>query len=336
MRAIVASLSGTSSESLTLSRVPSPKPGPHEVLITVAAAGVNRADLLQAQGLYPPPPGASNILGLEVSGTVTAKGAEVSNFHLGDQVVALVDSGGYADKVVAPAAQVLPLPKGVDLVEAASIMEAACTVWSNLHDVARLRPGQTVLIHGGSGGVGSFAIQMAKNFGVQVIATARTTERAERCRQLGADFAFAYGEYQSDHGDTFATRLPALVGAVTQDRGADVILDVTGASLLQANLDASAVGGRLVVIGMQRGAKANIDLSTLLMKRASLHGTTLRSRPAEEKARIVAAVRELIWPALSAHEISPVVHAHFPLGQAQAAHDLLNTGEVFGKVLLIP
>ncbi|XBH21043.1 NAD(P)H-quinone oxidoreductase [Jonesiaceae bacterium BS-20] len=336
MRAIVVSQSNPSSGPLSVSRIPSPKPGPNEVLITVAAAGINRADLLQAKGLYPPPPGASDVLGLEVSGTVTGKGAGGSNFHLGDQVVALLDSGGYADKVVAPAAQVLPLPKGVDLIEAAGIMEAACTAWSNLHDVAKLRPGQTVLIHGGSGGVGSFAIQLAKNYGVQVIATARTAERAERCRELGADYALAYGEYQSSDGDTFATRLPELVGAVTQDRGADVILDVTGASLLEANINALAVGGRLVIIGMQRGAKANLNLGTLLMKRASIHGTTLRSRPSDEKARIVAAVRELMWPALTAQEITPVIHAQFPLGQAQAAHDLLNSGEVFGKLLLVP
>lgn len=337
MRAIVAPQPDSSAEPLSISDIPTPTPGPHEVLITVAAAGINRADLMQAKGLYPPPPGASDILGLEVSGTITAKGAEVSGFHMGDQVVALLDSGGYAEMVAVPASQVLPLPKGFDLVEAAGIMEAACTVWSNLHDVARLRSGETVLIHGGSGGVGSLAIQLAKLGGARVIATARTAARAEQCRAAGADFAFAYGEYLNDDGsDDFGNRLPALVGAVTEDRGADVILDVVGAALFEANINALAPDGRLVVIGMQKGSKTQLNLGTLLAKRASVHGTTLRSRPAQEKEHIVNAVRELVWPALTRGELAPIIHAQFPLAKAQEAHELLASGEVFGKVLLVP
>lgn len=337
MRAIVASQTSGTSCPLEISDIPTPAPGPNEVLITVAAAGVNRADLMQVKGHYPPPPGASDVLGLEVSGTVTGLGSGVTNFHLGDQVVALIDSGGYADKVVAPEAQVLPLPKGVNLREAAGLMEAACTVWSNLHDVARLRAGEVVLIHGGSGGIGTFAIQAAKLMGATVIATARTSARAQQCTDLGADFAFAYGEYTDAHGaNNFAERLPGLVRAVTDDRGADVILDVVGAALLDSNMNALATRGRLVVIGLQQGTRTQINLATLLAKRASVHGTTLRARPGNEKALIIKSVRELAWPAIADGEIAPVIHQQLPLAQAQQAHDLLNSGEVFGKVLLIP
>lgn len=334
MRAILAP---ESPGALSITRITTPTPGPGEVLITVAAAGVNRADLLQAAGHYPPPPGASNILGLEVSGTITALGAGVTSLHLGDQVVALTDSGGYASSVAVPIELVLPLPSSMDLVEGAGLMEAACTVWSNLFDVARLRDNETILIHGGSGGIGSFAIQVAKVSGAKVIATARTAGRAERCHNLGADHVLAYGDYSAADGtNSFAECLPELIGELTEGHGADVILDVLGAAALGANVASLATGGRLVVIGMQQGVRAELNLGALLTKRASVHGTTLRARPLAEKARIINAVYENLWPMIDQGELAPVIHAELPLAQAQEAHDLLKTGEVFGKLVLIP
>lgn len=320
---------------LTLAERPDPVPGPGEVLVEVAAAGVNNADLLQVAGRYPPPPGAPDWPGLEVSGTVVAVGdghAEASDGTLvgvGDRVAALLSGGGYAERVVVPAAQVLRVPDRVDLVDAAALPEAACTVWSTLwsRDLgAGLRPGEWLLVHGGSGGVGSFAVQAAHAAGVHVVATAGGPERSARCRDLGAEVVV-------DHrtGDFVAAAREATGG-----RGVDVVLDVVGGAYLGRNLDALATGGRLAVIGLQRGRRGELDLGTLLAKRARVLGTTLRSRPAQEKAAVVAGVARDLWPAVAAGSVRPVVAARVPLADAARAHALLRSGEVFGKVVLVP
>ena len=307
---------------------PDPVPGPGEVLIDVAAAGVNRADLLQRQGHYPPPPGASDIPGLECSGVIAELGPDVTGWRVGDRVAALIDGGGYADRVVAPATQLLAVPAHVDLVAAAGLPEAVCTAWSNLVMVGHLRHGEVVLIQGGSGGVGSIAIQLAAALGARVAATAGGPDRVERCLALGADVGI-------DHR---TEDLAARLADATSGHGADVILDVLGAGGLTANLRTLATGGRLVVIGLQQGRRAELDLGVLMAKRASIHGTTLRSRPPSEKAAIVADVAAQAWPLLGPEDIGmrPVVHARIPLAQAADAHALLESGEVFGKVLLVP
>ena len=306
---------------------PDPVPGPGEVLIDVAAAGVNRADLLQRQGAYPPPPGAPDTPGLECSGVIAALGPGVTGWQVGDRVAALLDGGGYADRALAPATQLMRVPQELDLVDAAALPEALCTAWSNLVMVGRLGAGETVLIHGGSGGVGTIAIQLATALGARVAATAGGPERVARCRALGAEVGI-------DH------RVDDLVGAVTaatSGRGADLILDVLGAGALAANLRALATGGRLVIIGLQQGRRAEIDLGLLLARRASIHGTTLRSRPVSEKAAIVAGVNEHAWPLVGpASAIRPIVHARLPLADAGRAHEMLAAGEVFGKLLLVP
>lgn len=311
---------------LVESKVPDPVPGPGDVLIDVAAAGVNRADLLQRQGHYPPPPGAPPWPGLEVSGTVAALGTGVSGWAVGMPVCALLSGGGYAEQVTAPAGQLLPVPPGLDLVDAAALPEAICTAWSNLVDVGRLRAGEWVLVHGGSGGVGSVAIQLAVALGARVAATAGGPGRTARCAGLGAEVVI-------DHRIESFTR--AVLDA-TGGRGVDVVLDILGAGALTANLEALAPGGRLVVIGMQRGRRAELDLGLLLARRASVIGTTLRARPADEKAAIVAAVRAHVWPMLDDGRLRPVVHARLPLGRAGEAHELLESGQVFGKVVLVP
>jgi len=307
-----------------------PVPQVGEVLLHVAASGVNRADLLQRAGHYPPPPGAPEWPGLEVSGHVAALGPGVAGpedggWSVGDPVVALLDGGGYATRARVRATQVLPAPPGIDLVDAAGLPEAVCTAWSNLVDVGGLREGSTVLVHGGSGGVGSVAVQLAKALGARVIATAGGPERAAGCARLGADVAI---DHRAD--DVRATVLEA-----TDGRGVDVILDVLGAGALGENVRMLATGGRLVVIGTQRGRRGELDLGQLMARRASVVGTTLRSRPAHEKAAIVAAVREHVWPMLADGRLRPVVHARLPLDEAAAAHELLDSGEVFGKVLLV-
>lgn len=309
---------------MTMADHPEPPRGPGEVLIEVAAAGVNNADVLQRAGRYPPPPGAPDWLGLEVSGTVLA--ADDGSAHRpGDHVVALLASGGYADRVVVPAGQVLPVPHGVGLVEAAALPEAACTVWSTFR-AARLAAGEWVLVHGGSGGIGTTAVQVAVAVGARVIATAGGPERAARCLTLGAEVGV-------DHrGEDFVAR----VREATAGHGADVVLDVVGAAYLARNLEALATGGRLAVIGLQGGRRAELDLGTLLARRATVLGTTLRSRPAAEKAAIVAAVGEHVWPMVADGRVRPVVHATLPLERAEEAHALLASGAVFGKVLLTP
>jgi putative PIG3 family NAD(P)H quinone oxidoreductase len=313
-------------DGLVLVDVAVPNPGPDDVIIRVRAAGVNRADLLQRAGHYPPPAGAPERLGLEVSGTIEALGSGVAGWSVGDRVCALLDGGGYAELVVAPAAQLLPVPEALNLLDAAALPEAVCTAWSNLVDVGRLAAGDWVLVHGGSGGVGVVAVQIAAALGAHVVTTAGGAARAERCLELGAQVAI-------DH-----RREDVLlrVQEITEGRGVDVILDVVGAAYLDTNLRALATGGRLVVIGLLRGARAELDLGLLMTRRASVTGTTLRARPAAEKAAIIAAVRAHLWPLLDDGRLRTVVHARLPLAEAGAAHELLASGEVFGKVLLVP
>ncbi|WP_234998822.1 NAD(P)H-quinone oxidoreductase [Demequina sp. NBRC 110057] len=308
-------------ETLALREGADPIAGDHEVVIRVAAAGVNRADVLQRQGHYPPPPGAPAHPGLEVSGSVAALGAGVAGISEGDEVVALLAGGGYADLVAVHESLVLPVPTGLSLVEAGGLMEAACTVWSNLA-AADATAGQTLLVHGGSGGVGSLAIQMGAAMGMRVFATAGGRERAGRCEELGA-------ERGVDHREEDFVEILRAAG------GADVILDVIGAAYLDRNLRALRTGGALVVIGMQGGATAELNLGRLLSSRARVIGTTLRARPLEEKAAIVAGVRRDVWP-LVPDAVRPLIHATYPLAEAGQAHRALDGGDVFGKLLLIP
>jgi len=315
-------------EVLEWTEVPDPEPGPGEVLVDVAATALNRADLLQRQGFYPPPPGASEIIGMECSGRIASVGAGVSNWEPGDEVCALLAGGGYAERVAVPAGQLLPAPPGWSLTDAAGLPEVACTVWSNLVGVAGLRAGELVLIQGGTGGIGTHAIQVAAALGARVAATAGTPERLARCRELGAELAIDY------HDKNIADQLREA----SDGRGADVILDNMGASALADNIDRLAPGGRLVIIGMQGGTKTQIDLSRLLRKRASVAATNLRGRPVDGpdgKAAIVAEVRAGLWPLIEAGRVKPVVHAELPMDQAAEAHRLLDAGGVIGKLLLV-
>nr|BFF01774.1 NAD(P)H-quinone oxidoreductase [Streptoalloteichus tenebrarius] len=311
---------------LRWSALPDPVPGPGKVLVDVAATAVNRADLLQRQGFYPPPPGASKVLGLECSGTIAAIGPGVTGWRVGDEVCALLAGGGYAERVAVPAAQLLPIPSGVDLVTAASLPEIACTVWSNVVMGARLREGEVLLVHGGSGGIGTHAIQVGKALGARVAVTA-SGPRLERCRELGADITIDYREQD------FVSALKEA----TDGHGADVVLDNMGAAYLARNVDVLAMDGRLVVIGMQGGRRAELDLGTLLTKRASVTGTGLRGRPVEGphgKAEIVAAVREHLWPLIAEGRVRPVVHTTLPVREATRAHQMMEDGGVVGKIIL--
>ncbi len=324
MRAVTITAPG-GPEQLTVTTLPDLAPGPHEVVLDVRYIGVNRADLLQRTGFYPPAAGAPDWPGLEVSGVIRTLGSAVTDWQVGDRVAALLDGGGYADEVCTTATQLLPVPDGLDMAEAAALPEAACTAWSNLVDTARLVAGEWVLIHGGSGGIGTVAIQLAAALGARVAATAGGPERTARCRELGAQLAI-------DHrSEDFVAAIREASGA-----GANVILDVIGAAYLDRNLAALAPDGRLVVIGLQRGARAQIDLGRLLARRASVFGTTLRSRSTTAKARIVAAVRERVWPMVADGRVRPIVHSVLPMTHAADAHRLLESGEVFGKVLLTP
>nr|WP_281041962.1 NAD(P)H-quinone oxidoreductase [Xylanimonas cellulosilytica] len=302
-----------------------PAPAAGEVLVQVASAGVNRADLLQRAGHYPPPPGAPPWPGLEISGTVIVAGHGVSSPRVGDEVVALLEGGGYAEYAVARAAQTLPVPDGVGLVDAAALPEAVCTAWTNLVDTARLRPGEWVLVQGGSGGVGSIAVQLAKALGAHVVATAGGPERVAHVRALGADVVV----------DHHASDVVAAVREATGGRGVDVVLDVLGGGGLADNVRALAPDGRLVVIGLQQGRRGELDLAAVLATRATVTGTLLRSRTPAEKAAIVAAVREHVWPMVADGRVRPVVHARLPLADADDALTSLERGEVFGKVLLV-
>ena len=313
---------------LEWTEVPDPEPGPGEVVIDVAASALNRADLLQRQGFYPPPPGASDIIGMECSGRIASVGAGVSGWEVGDEVCALLAGGGYAEKVAVPAGQLLPAPPGWSLTDAGGLPEVACTVWSNLVGQAGLRAGELVLIQGGTGGIGTHAIQVAAALGARVAATAGSPERLARCRELGAELAIDY------HDKNIADQLREA----TDGRGADVILDNMGASALADNIDRLAPGGRLVIIGLQGGTKTELDINRLLRKRASVAATNLRGRPVDGpdgKAAIVAEVRAGLWPLLETGRVKPVVHATLPMDQAGEAHRLLDAGGVIGKLLLV-
>ena len=324
MKAIVFSQSG-GPEVLAWSEVPDPVPGDGEVLVEVAGAAVNRADLLQRQGFYNPPPGSSEILGLECSGRIAALGPGVSGWAVGDRVCALLTGGGYAQKVAVPSGQLLPVPDSVDLVDAAGLPEAVCTVWSNVFMAAGLQPGETLLVHGGASGIGTTAIQLAKSLGATVLVTVGSKEKAERCVELGADAAIDY------KNEDFVERVRELTGG----HGADVILDIMGASYLGRNVDALAINGRLVNIGMQGGSKAELDLGKLMRKRAAVLATTLRARPLEEKAAIVAAVREHVWPLVASGAFRVIVDRRVPLPDAADAHRAVEASDHVGKVLLV-
>ncbi|KOY57086.1 MULTISPECIES: NAD(P)H-quinone oxidoreductase [unclassified Streptomyces] len=311
-------------EALVWAEVPDPVAGEGEVLVDVAASAVNRADILQRQGFYDPPPGASRYPGLECSGRIAALGPGVSGWAVGDEVCALLGGGGYAERVAVPAGQLLPVPAGVDLVTAAALPEVVCTVWSNVFMVAHLRPGETVLVHGGSSGIGTMAIQLAKAVGATVAVTAGGPEKLARCKELGADILIDYREQD------FVAELRAATGGA----GADVILDIMGAKYLARNLDALAVNGRLAVIGLQGGVKAELNLGALLAKRAAITATSLRARPPAEKAAIVAAVREHVWPLVAAGRVRPVVHATYSMADATEAHRTMESSTHVGKLLL--
>ncbi len=321
MRAIVAE----SPERLSWQEVPDASAAPGEVLIKVTAAGVNRADVLQAAGKYPPPPGASEIIGMEVSGVVADVGADVTEWVAGQEVCALLAGGGYAEYVAVPAGQVLPIPAGVDLADAAGLPEVACTVWSNLVMTAHLDEGQLVLLHGGSSGIGSHAIQVARALGARVAVTAGSAEKLQFCRELGAQITINYRD------EDFVARLRDETG------GANVILDIMGAAYLDRNVDALATDGQLVVIGMQGGVKAELNLGKLLVKRARVIGTTLRGRPVSgpnSKTEIVQAVTASVWPMVADGRVRPIIGARMPIQEAGAAHQRLVDGKVTGKVVL--
>ncbi|CAM5514429.1 NAD(P)H quinone oxidoreductase [Streptomyces avidinii] len=311
-------------DALVWAEVPDPVAGDGEVLVEVVASAVNRADVLQRQGFYNPPPGASRFPGLECSGRIVAIGPGVSGWSVGDEVCALLAGGGYAQKVAVPAGQLLPVPAGLDLVTAAALPEVVATVWSNVFMVAGLRPGETLLVHGGSSGIGTMAIQLAKAVGARVAVTAGGKEKLDRCAELGADILIDYREQD------FVQELKAA----TDGAGADVILDIMGGKYLSRNVDALAVNGRLAIIGLQGGVKAELNLGALLAKRAAITATTLRARPLEEKAAIVAAVREHVWPLVGTGRVRPVVHATYPVREAAEAHRVLESSTHVGKLLL--
>jgi NADPH:quinone reductase len=311
-------------EVLVLATGPVPRPAAGEVLIRVAAAGINRPDILQRTGNYPPPPGASPVLGLEVSGTVAALGAEVTGWHEGDAVCALVAGGGYAEYCVAPAPQCLPVPKGVALVDAAGLPETFFTVWTNVFDRGRLATGESFLVHGGSSGIGTTAIQLARAFGARVFATAGSPEKCAVCRDLGAERAIDYRQ------EDFV----AVLKEATQGRGVDVILDMAGGPYVEKNLRSLALEGRLVQIAFLQGSKVTLDLAHLMVRRQTITGSTLRPRPVADKAAIARNLRDKIWPLIEAGKVRPVIDRTFPLAEAAAAHRLMESSTHIGKILL--
>jgi putative PIG3 family NAD(P)H quinone oxidoreductase len=288
------------------------------------AAGVNRADVLQRQGFYPPPPGTPPYPGLECSGTVSATGSGITRWRAGDEVCALLAGGGYAEKVVVPEGQLLPKPAGITLTAAAAFPETTCTVYSNVFQAAGLRSGEVLLLHGGGSGIGTVAIQLAKNAGATVAVTAGSREKLEKCRELGADILINY------HDEEFAESLRNA----TAGHGADVILDIIGAAYLPANVDALAADGRIVNIGLQQGSKGELDLGKLMAKRGTVMSTTLRARPREQKARIVEAVRVHVWPLIDAGKITPVIYRELPFSEAAKAHRIMESSAHTGKILL--
>jgi putative PIG3 family NAD(P)H quinone oxidoreductase len=311
-------------EVLRWDDVPDPVAAAGEVVLRVVSSAVNRADILQRQGYYPPPPGAPPYPGLECAGRIESLGEGVTGWSVGDEVAALLAGGGYAEKVAVPAGQLLPRPASMSLLDAGGLAEVACTVWSNVFMIAALRQGETFLVHGGGSGIGTTAIQLAKAAGARVAVTAGSPAKLERCRALGADICINYRD------EDFVARLKEETGG----RGADVILDNMGAAYLARNVDAMAVNGRLVVIGMQGGVRAELDLGKLLYKRGAVIATSLRARDLAEKAAIVASVREHVLPALEAGQLKIVIDRVVPVAKAAEAHRIVEAGEHVGKVLL--
>ncbi|HEX5079978.1 MAG TPA: NAD(P)H-quinone oxidoreductase [Geminicoccaceae bacterium] len=324
MRAVVLDGFG-GPEVMRLGEVPRPRPGPGQVLIRVAATSVNRADLQQRGGNYPPPPGESELLGLEVAGLVEALGEGVEGWRIGDRVMSLVGGGGYAEYATAAAGTLMPVPDGIDLVRAAGISEVFITAWLNVFREAALAPGETLLVHGGASGVGTAAIQLAKALGPsRVIVTVGDERKAETCRKLGADHVILYKQ------ENFAERVLAL----TEGRGADVILDHIGAAYLEPNLRSLAIYGRLVIIGLLGGGKAELNIGRMMVKRQRIIGSVLRARPIAEKARITAAFREAALERFARGELKPVIHEVLPLAEARRAHELIAANANTGKVIL--
>lgn len=304
--------------------VPDPTPAPGEVVVEIAATALNRADTLQRQGKYPPPPGAPDILGLECSGRISELGDVVNAWNVGDEVCALLSGGGYADAVAVPASQLLPVPRGIALTAAAALPEVTCTVWSNVFSLAHLQPGGTLLVHGGSGGIGTMALQLAQAYGARAFCTAR----AEQAQRLAAYGALRVIDYRTED-------FVAVIKEVTDGRGVDVIVDHVAGSYLNRDLHCLAVSGRIVVIGAQSGKRADLDIATLLSKRASIIGSTLRSRPQPEKAEIVSQVREHVWPLVEVGRVQPVIDRAFAMADAAAAHTYFDEGGHIGKVILV-
>ncbi|MEV6288764.1 NAD(P)H-quinone oxidoreductase [Kribbella sp. NPDC051770] len=323
MRAVVCEGAG-GVEVLTVGEIEDPTPNVDEVVIEVVAAGVNRADLLQRQGHYPPPPGAPGTIGLEVSGRISAVGEQVEGWSVGDECCALLAGGGYAAKVVVPAPQVMPVPEGIDLVSAAALPEVVATVWSNVFMKAHLKDGETLLVHGGASGIGTMAIQLGVAHGARVLCTVGSTDKMDFCTRLGADVAINYKDAE----------WASVVREATGKAGADVILDIIGAKYLTDNVKSLAFDGRIVVIGMQGGAKGELDLGRLLAKRGSITAAGLRSRSVEDKGRILAEVVGHVWPLVEAKKVRPIVHATYPLEQVAKAHEELEQSSQIGKILL--
>lgn len=311
-------------DTLVWDDVPAPRAGPGEIVLRACAAALNYADLLQRRGTYGIEQSLPRIIGYECSGIVTEVGAGVTGWRVGDPACALVSSGAYASFVAAPAAQVLPIPAGIGLVEAAALPEAACTVWSNVVDLGALKPGESLLVHGGAGGIGSFAIQAGKAIGARVFATAGSPDKLQRCREFGADRAISYAD------EDFV----AVIEAETAGRGVDVILDNMGAAYFGRNIAALAPDGRIAMIGLQGGRDAEVNLGAMMRKRATLFTTSLRDRPAQAKARIMAGVLRDLWPHLASGRIRPVIDRSFPLAEAAAAHRYMESGGHVGKILL--
>lgn len=311
-------------EVLTPARRPTPRPGAGELLVKVAAAGVNFPDTMQREGKYPPPPGASDIPGLELAGTVVETGSDVDGFQPGDEVCALVSGGGYAEYCVVPAPQALPLPAGYDMIRAAAIPENFFTVWTNLFDGAHLAAGDTILIHGGSGGIGTAAIQVARAFGARVFTTARTAEKCRVCEELGAERAINYTE------EDFVE----VVREATGGKGCDVVLDMIGGDYFKRNLDVLAADGRLVQVAVQKGAKVELFIPTVMAKRLRITGSVLRPRSVGQKGTIAAALREKLWPLLEKGDIKPLIYRIFPLDRASEAHALMASSDHIGKIML--
>jgi putative PIG3 family NAD(P)H quinone oxidoreductase len=311
-------------DTLEIGEVPAPIPGPLEVLVDVAATAVNRADLLQRQGLYPPPPGTTNVLGLECSGTVVEVGSDVTGWRPGEEVCALLAGGGYAEQVAVPAGQLMPIPDGVSLIDAAALPEVTCTVWSMIFMHSRLAEGETLLAHGGASGIGTMAVQLGKALGASVFVTVGSAAKAEACLSLGADAAIDYSTQD------FVEETKRL----TTGRGADVIADIIGAKYLARNVDALAADGRIAIIGMQGGMRGELDIGRLMAKRATIYSAGLRARPLEQKADIVFSVVKSVWPLVAQRRVRPVIDRVLPMDRAGDAHRAVEASGHIGKVLI--